>query len=282
VAFFLILWRLKGEWAEARGEKFDLIGAVVFSISLVMLLYGFTTLPATRGIVLVVLGVLGVLAFVRREMKMESPLLNIGLFRKNTVFIFSNLAMLIKYCAAFAISFLMSIFLQYIKGFSPQMAGLILVTTSFIIVIFAPVAGRLSDRFEPRRVAALGMAFSFVSLLLLIFLNEGTALWLIVVILAISGLGVAFFASPNTNAIMGSVERQFFGVAAGTQGTMRSTGMMLSMGIVMILFSIFIGKAGITPEYYPAFMTCMKLSFIIFAALCFGGIFAQLAGGKAR
>ena len=282
VAFFLILWKLKGEWSEAKGEKFDLIGSANFSISIVILLYGFTTLLTMPGIVLVVLGVVGLMVFVRREMKMESPLLNIGLLRNNKVFVFSNLAMLIQYSAVFGISFLMSVFLQYIKGFSPEMAGLILVTTSVIIVIFSPVAGRLSDKFEPRKLAALGMSLSFISLLLLIFLDEGTPLWLIVVILAIYGLGVAFFSSPNTNAIMSSIGRHFFGVAAGTQGTMRSTGMMLSMGIVMILFSVFIGEAGITPENYPAFLTSMKLSFIIFTIISFGGIFAQLAGGGAR
>jgi EmrB/QacA subfamily drug resistance transporter len=282
VAFFLILWKLKGEWAEARGEKFDLFGSAIFSISLAVLLYGGSVIPTKLGFILVVLGLLGLFAFVRWEARTNSPILNIGLFRRNTVFVFSNLAMLIRYCAAFAISFLMSVFLQYIQGFSPQTAGLILVTTSIVIVIFSPIAGRLSDRFEPRRVAALGMTFSFVSLLFLIFLSQGTALWLILVILAISGLGVAFFSSPNTNAIMSSVKRQFFGVAAGTQGTMRSTGMMLSMVIVMILFHIFIGGASITPENYPAFLTSMKLSYIIFAVLSFGGIFAQLAGNKPR
>ena len=282
MAFFLILWKLKGEWAEAKGEKFDPVGSAIFIISLTLLLYGITALPSTLGIVLTVLGLLGMLVFVRWETKTESPVLNIGLFRRNRVFVFSNVAMLIKYCAAFAISFLMSVFLQYIKGFSPQLAGLVLVTTSVVIVIFSPFAGRLSDKFEPRRVAALGMAFSFVSLLLLISLNEETAVWFIVVALAMSGLGVAFFSSPNTNAIMSSVERQFYGVAAGTQGTMRSTGMMLSMGIVMILFSILIGEAGITPENYPAFLTSMRISYIIFAILCFIGIFAQLVGDKSR
>ena len=282
VAFFLILWKLKGEWAEAKGEKFDIVSSIIFIISIVVLLYGFTVLPDTLGIILTVIGILGLLAFVRLETKMKSPILDIGLFRKSRVFLFSNLAMLIKYCAAFAISFLMSIFLQYIKGFSPQIAGLILVTTSVVIVIISPVAGRLSDKYEPRRIAALGMVFSFVALLLLVFINKETALWLIIFALALSGLGVALFSSPNTNAIMGSVERQFFGVAAGTQGTMRSTGMMLSMGIVMILFSINIGEAGITPENYPAFLTSMKLSYIIFAVFCFGGIFAQLAGNKSR
>jgi MFS family permease len=157
-----------------------------------------------------------------------------------------------------------------------------MVTTSVVIVIISPVAGRLSDKYEPRRIAALGMVFSFIALLLLVFVNEETAIWHIIFALALSGLGVALFSSPNTNAIMGSVERQFFGVAAGTQGTMRSTGMMLSMGIVMILFSINIGEAGIMPENYPAFLKSMKLSYIIFAVFCFGGIFAQLVGNKSR
>lgn len=280
VALLLILWKLKGEWSEAKGEKYDGIGAAVFVVSMTLLLYGFTKIPAVHGIILVVVGILGILAFVWRERKTVSPLLDLDLFRSNPIFVYSNIAMLIKYCAAFAISFLMSVFLQYIKGFTPQIAGLILVTTSAVIVIASPVAGRLSDKFEARKVAALGMALSLISLLLLIFLNADTALWLIIVILAISGLGVSFFASPNTNAIMGSVDRKFFGVAAGTQGSMRSTGMMLSMGIVMILFSVIIGKAGITPETYPEFLTSMRLAFIIFAVLCFAGIFIQLGGGR--
>lgn len=280
VAFLLILWKLKGEWAEAKGEKFDLAGSSVFIVSITLLLYGFTEIPDTMGIVLACIGLLGLLVFIRLEIGMESPLLNIGLFRKNRVFVFSNVAVLIKYCAAFAISFLMSLFLQYIKGYSPQIAGLVLVTTSVVIVLFSAVAGRLSDRYEPRFVAALGMVFSLSAVTILIFLNESTPLWLIVFALALSGLGVAFFSSPNTNAIMGSVDRRFFGVAAGTQGTMRSTGMMMSMGIVMILFSVNIGGAGITPDTYPAFLTSMRYSFIIFAVLCFVGIFAQLVGDK--
>jgi EmrB/QacA subfamily drug resistance transporter len=280
IAFLLILWKLKGEWAEAKGEKFDFIGMAVFIPSMTLLLYGFTEIPDTLGIVLAGIGILGILVFVKLELRASSPLLNVNLFRKNRVFVFSNLAMFVKYCAAFAISFLMSLFLQYIKGYSPQIAGLVLVTTSVVIVIFSAVAGRLSDKFEPRRIAALGMGFSLAAVIILIFLRETTPLWLIVFALALSGLGVAFFSSPNTNAIMSSVDRQFFGVAAGTQGTMRSTGMMMSMGIVMILFSINIGETGITPDTYPAFMTSMRLSYIFFAVLCFGGIFAQLVGPK--
>jgi MFS family permease len=122
------------------------------------------------------------------------------------------------------------------------------------------------------------MAFNCVGLLLFIFIADKTPLWFIITGLAIYGLGMGLFSSPNTNAIMGSVSGKFLGVASGAIGTTRSTGQMLSMGIVMILFSIYIGQVEITPGYYPAFLVSMRTAFIIFTALCFGGIFAQLAG----
>ena len=118
--------------------------------------------------------------------------------------------------------------------------------------------------------------------LLFALLTEETWLGVIIAALVILGLGLAFFSSPNTNAIMGSVDKRFLGVASGTLATMRHGGMVLSMGIVMILFAIYIGGVQITPEYYPDFLVSAKVAFIIFAALCFGGIFVQLAGRKAK
>ena len=281
VVVVLIIWGLKGEWAEARGERFDFVGSVAFVLAVIVLMYGFTVLPAMMGIALVLLGVLGLLAFVWLEGRVPSPVLNVSLIRGNRGFVFSNLATLINYSAAFAMGFLMSLYLQYAKGLSPQTAGLILVVPPGVMTIFAPIAGWLSDRIEPRLVAAAGMAITCVALLLLIFLTEGTAEWFIIVNLAIYGVGAGLFSSPNTNAVIGSVDSRFLGVASSTVATMRSCGMMLSLGIVMIVFSVYIGHAQITPEYYPAFLTSVKVGFIIFAALCFLGIITQLAGKKA-
>jgi EmrB/QacA subfamily drug resistance transporter len=282
VVLVLVFWKLKGEWAEARGEKFDVIGSIIFGISLVVMLYGLTALPSVLGIVLIVLGILGLLAFVRWEARLESPILNIGVFRKNTVFVFSNLAMLIHICTAFAVIFLMSLYLQYSLGYSPQTAGLIMVVQPVCTTICTPVAGRLSDRVDPRMIAGLGMLLVAVALVLFIFITETTSLGYIIAGLAVCGIGIGVFASPNANAIMNSVETKFLGVASGAQGTMRSCGQILGMAIVMILFSIYIGKAAITPEYYPAFLTSAKVAFIVFAAIGFGGVFAQLAGLKIK
>ena len=276
----LMLWKIKAEWAEARDEHFDFRGAFLYMAALSALMYGFSSLTRTLGVWLVVIGLILIIIFTFRERKVKNPLLDITLFRHNTVFVFSNLAALINYSATFAVSFLLSLYLQYIKGFSPLHAGVILVAQPVVQAIFSPFAGRLSDRMEPRIVASMGMSLTAFGLGLLILLNNQASILFIVAILFILGLGFAFFSSPNTNAIMSSVEQQFYGVASGTLATMRMTGQMLSMGIVMLIFALHIGDVPITPEAYPSFMGSMHSSLIVLSLLCFGGIFASLTRGK--
>jgi len=277
-----IFWKLKGEWADAKGEKFDLGGSVIYGIALVALIYGLSLLPEMSGVWTILIGILGILIFIRWETKVASPVLNIELFKNNPVFTFSNLAALISYSATFAVAFLLSLYLQYTKGLSPQNAGLILLSMPAMQAIFSPLAGRLSDRIEPRIIASVGMGLTTIGLVLLIFLDQNTAIEFILVSLIILGFGFALFSSPNTNAVMSSVDKRFYGVASATLATMRQIGMMLSMGIAMLLFALFIGRVEITPEYYPAFVSSLKIAFVIFAILCFGGIFASLARGKIR
>jgi predicted MFS family arabinose efflux permease len=282
IIFALVFWKLEGEWAEAKGEKFDFSGSIIYSLALIAIMYGFSLLPAISGAFIILIGVLGISAFVIWEIKAKSPILNISLFKNNMVFALSNLAALVNYSATFAVGFLLSLHLQYIKGLSPQDAGLILVSQPIIMAIFSPLAGRLSDKIEPRIVASIGMMLCVIGLFFFIFLGESVALELIIAGLILLGFGFALFSSPNTNAVMSSVEKRFYGVASATLGTMRSVGQMISMGIVTLMFAINIGKRQITPEYYPLFLRSAKLAFIIFAVLCFGGVFASLARGKVR
>jgi len=274
------LWKLKGEWADARGEKFDLPGAVIYSVALVTIIYAFSVFPALWGTWLIIAGVIGLVIFVRWEMKQEHPVLQIGLFKNNTVFAFSNLAALINYSATFAVSFLLSLYLQYVKGFTPERAGLVLIAQPIMMAVFSPVAGILSDRIEPRIVASLGMAITTVGLLMLVFVSSDVGLGFVIISLIVLGFGFGFFSSPNTNAVMGSVDRKSYGVASGMLGTMRLTGQAISMGMALLLFALYIGRVQITPEYYPLFLKSMRTAFIIMAAICFGGIFASIARGK--
>ncbi len=278
----LLFARVKGEWAEARGERFDFIGTISYSLSLIAIIYGFSLLPERLGMWLTVAGAVGIFAFIRQQMKSAHPLLDINLFRKNRVFTFSNLAHLLSYSAAFAVSFLMSLYLQYIKGLSPQSAGLILVVMPAVQAGFSPLAGRLSDRTEPRILVSIGIGLITIGLALLILLNEATDLEFILGSLITIGLGFAFFASPNVNAIMSSVRERRYGVASAILATTRQIGMMFSMGIAMLLFSLYIGRVEITAEYYPLFLESARLAFIISTALCSAGIVVSLTRGNTR
>jgi EmrB/QacA subfamily drug resistance transporter len=282
IIIFFIFWKLKGEWHEAKEEKFDLTGSIIYSMTLLLILYGFSQLSSMRGVWFILPGAVGILAFVKWETKIASPILDINLFRKNRTFAFSNLAALINYSATFAITFLLSLYLQYIKGLTAENAGLILLSQPIVQAFFSPFTGRLSDRIEPRIVASIGMALTAGGLFLFIFLNEMTSLGFIIASLILLGFGFALFSSPNTNAVMGSVEHRYFGVASGTLGTMRTMGMVLSMGITIMIFSIVIGKVRITPQYYPVFLKSTKIAFTFFTVLCLGGILASLARGKVR
>ncbi|MGF7119593.1 MFS transporter [Methanobacterium oryzae] len=273
----LTLWKLKGEWAACRGEKLDIPGTILYSIALFTFMFGFSELPGIIGIIMIIIGLIGLIAFVIFELKVEVPVFNMKLF-KNRTFGFSSLAALINYMATFAVSFFLSLYLQFIKGFDASGAGLILVAQPVVMAILAPMAGRLSDRYDPRIIATIGMSLSTLGLAQFIFLNTNTDVIFITIGLVVLGAGFGLFSSPNTNAIMGSVERRFMGIASATVSTMRLIGQTLSMGIAVLLFSLIIGKVQIMPENYPALLSSIQIAFIVFTALCFVGIFVSFAG----
>jgi MFS family permease len=281
VITFVVL-RLKGEWAEARGEGFDLAGSILYALTLLALMYGFSRLPDVLGVGLMLGGIVGLVAFVAWELRAAFPVLNIRLFAGNRTFTFSNLAALINYSAVSATAFLLSSYLQYIKALTPQQAGLVLLAQPIVQATLSPLAGRLSDRIEPRIVASIGMAFTAIGLGLLALLTASTPLWAIVACLLLLGVGFALFSSPNMNAIMGSVERRFYGVASGMLGTARLIGQTFSMGVVTLLLALLIGPVAISPELYPDFLTTTKIAFATFTALCVCGIFASLTRGNIR
>jgi EmrB/QacA subfamily drug resistance transporter len=278
----VVRWRLPGEWAEAAGETFDIPGAILYGLSLIAIMGGISVLPAMSSVALILCGLGSLAAFVAWELRTAQPVLRLALYMSNRVFAFSNLAALINYSATFAVTFLLSLYLQHIKGLDPQSAGLIMVAQPVVQASFSPLAGSLSDRVEPRIVASVGMFVTFLGLGSFILLDGGTSLVVIASSLVVLGFGLALFASPNTNAIMGSVDRRYYGIASGSVGTMRLLGMMISMGIATLLFALVIGKVPITVETYPSLIRSVRAAFIIFTILCIGGIAASSVRGRLR
>jgi len=271
---------VENDQRNVPGEKFDSVGAFLLASGLLAVMYGFSSLPSPTGFLLIGIGIFDIIGFVFFEMKASQPIVDINLFRHNAVFAFSNLAALINYAATFAVTFLLSFYLQNIKALTPQFAGLILITQPIVQAVFSPMIGRLSDRMEPRLLASSGMGLTLLGLIMLVFLDGQSALLYILICLVVLGCGFALFSSPNTNAVMSSVDSQVYGVANATLSTMRQMGMTFSMGIVMMCISLFLGKAEIVAGNQGQFLNSMRISFVIFALMCGGGIFASLARGN--
>lgn len=276
----LAWWKLREEKWTRDTRSFDLAGSLVYGISLATLMYGFSRLPAPLGIGLTLAGVAGLGGFLFLERRHPNPVLELTLFGHNPVFTFSNLAALIHYSATAAVGFLLSLYLQSVRGIRPQAAGTILLIQPVFQALFSPLAGWASDRIEPRVVASTGMGLTTAGLLLLLRLEGTTAIPYVSFALALLGFGFALFSSPNSNAIMSSVERPHYGLASAILGTMRLIGQTMSMGIVMLIFALLMGGQTVSPETAPRFLLSLRAAFVVFAGLCFLGIFASLARGR--
>jgi EmrB/QacA subfamily drug resistance transporter len=280
LALFGIFRFLKGEWIDAKGEKFDRTGSVIYALGLSAIICGCSVLPSISGFLLVAAGIVIFIFFVYYEKHQEMPVFNINMFLQNRVFRMSSFAALINYSATFAIGFMLSLYLQYVKEFNAQQAGLILVVQPVIQTVISPLAGKWSDKADAGKIATLGMAIIVLCLLAMLFLRPETPLYRLIVILIVLGTGFALFSSPNVNMIMGSVENRFLGMASATTGTMRLTGQALSMGITMMMISVFVGKTQISHDIYPLFIKCMHYTFGIFVILCILGVYTSMVRNK--
>jgi len=278
-ATLLATWGLRAEWADSKGERFDLIGSTCYILALAATLYGLSSVFQEEwakyilgtGLVLMVI-------FLCYETKQDYPIFQVGLFRRNTIFAFSNLAAMISYSATFAIGFLISLDLQVVRGYDSQVAGLVLLSQPLIMAILSPFTGTLSDRIEPRLIASWGMGITTLGLFFLIFITADTTLWTIVADLVLLGIGSALFAVPNNNAIMGSVGKELYGVASSTLGTMRLVGGAVSMAVVTSILSIYIGDSDLGRDYAHMLVAASRTAYILLTVICFAGILASLAG----
>jgi Na+/melibiose symporter-like transporter len=225
-------------------------------------------------------GLVMLVIFVRYELKQQFPALNVKLFRENRAFAFSSLAALLSFGATFPVPFILSLYLQYLIGFEPERAGLVILTMPAMQAVFSLVTGRLSDRIKPRLLAATGTGICGIGLVMLAFLNATTPVGYIVGGLSLLGLGVAFFAAPNITAIRGSVTARDYGVAGAVTATMRTIGIAFGMGIVLLMMSLYVGNEQIVPANHAALLESMRISFIIFTGICGVGVAASLAQGK--
>lgn len=273
---------LKGEWADSRSQRLDLPGSLLYAVAILSLIYGATLLPSPVGCVLMAIGIAGLLFFFRQQRQRAQPLFEVALFVENRTFAFSSMAALLNYSATFAVTFLLSLYLQYLKGMPPRAAGLLLMAQPVMMAIFSPIAGRLSDRIEPRLLASAGMAITVAGMLVLTQLRADSGSTGIVCTLVLLGFGFALFSSPNMSAIMGSVTKEQYGIASGAVATMRLMGQMLSMAIATVVLALLLGQEAIGPDNYDRFLLSIRVVFTLSALLCGVGVYFSLFRGRLR
>jgi EmrB/QacA subfamily drug resistance transporter len=274
---FLLLafihFKLPGEWKNDKHSRFDWVGSCIFITFSCSLVYGLSKLPSILGVAILGLSVLSIISFIVHQKRHPQPLIRVQMFKESRVFSLSLTTSFFMYGSNFAILFLLSLYLQYIKGYGPAYAGQILLTQALLMAIVAPFAGKLADRFEPRVIATLGCAIVGIGFVLLIQLSTTTSASYISLSLALMGLGFGLFSTPNNSAIMGAVNEQEVGVASASMNLSRTIGNLFGMSLVNLMMHYYIGEATFSSENTAQLMSTislaltMSLSFVIIATL---------------
>jgi len=248
---FAIPLLIKHEWIEQGSGNFDKIGSLIYGISLFCLIFGFSELMSAEAITLLVFGILGFFIFYNYEKKISSPVFQVSLFKNNRAFVFASLSAFFSYAATTATTFMLSLYLQITRGFDAKNTGLILVSSAVVQSIASLYAGRLADKFEPSKIASLGMGLNVVGLFGLIFIGIESSIFIIIAMLLFLGLGFGSFSSPNTKV-------------TATVGTMRLAGQAFSMGVAVMA----IGNFG-------TFMQSWRFTFALCSFFCMIGTYLQ-------
>ena len=281
VILALLLTKISDEWPSFENMPLDFKGSLTYGIGIVLFMYGFTILNTQLGVILTILGVIILIIFVLIELRQAYPVFDIKFF-KNHKFLSANFASLCAYLATYAVTTILNYHLQYIKGFDSQTAGMILLVAPLCQVVLAPIAGRMSDRFIPQILAAIGMALGTLSLFLFSSLDSATSMEFLIMSMIIYGVGFGLFSPPNTNVIMGSVPPKDTSVASAAVATMRTVGQAMSMGILTLVFAFIMGDVPIIQQYYPLLVQSCQVTCLICVVLCIASVFASFVGIKAK
>ncbi len=260
--------------AAAGAKRFDWKGSLLFTAAITAVMYALSTLRSeSLSPWLLALGLLMFYAFVKVEKRSEAPIIDVRLFSQNLPYTMANLAALLNYGAIFAVSYLMSVYLQTVRGFSAQTSGFVLMASTAVIAVFSPLFGRVSDKHSPYFLSALGMGICGTAIGMLTFISEDTHIGIIAAVLAVSGFGFSLFSSPNTNAVMSSVSEQGYSSATSVLASMRSAGHTTSMAIITLIMGIFMEDKPLAEAQSETIIMIMRVSFALFAFFCILGIF---------
>ena len=186
---------------------------------------------------------------------------------------------MLLYMSAFSSIFMLSIYMQVSLGHSARVAGQVLAIGSILMALTSPVAGRLADRYPPRMLSSLGVLGVLASVLLALSLDDSSSLAMVTLVLAVQGLGFAFFSSPNMTTIMNSVSAESTSMASALAAKSRSLGMVIGMLITTVLISLNLGNDPVA-QHPLRFIDIMVSAFAILAALSVAALVVSILAAK--
>jgi len=273
VAGLIATLYFKTDFKTSEGEPFDMRGALLYALGIIVLMYGIITLPDALSGLFIAGGIVLLIAFFNFESKAEHPVLMVKLF-SGKVFRRSNIAAFLNYGSSFAVLYTVNLYLQYIVGLGPATAGMIILLQPVIQAAITPFSGRMSDKIDPRILTTSGMMLMCASTVMMMFLSSEVNMIKIYLILMFTGAGYALFSAPNTNLIMGNVCPKNYSESSGVISVMRQVGMMSSIAIVMCMISLNMGTtAAVEPETFDAFINSIRYSFAVCFVLAVIGCF---------
>jgi MFS family permease len=257
--------------------KLDWSGMACYIVALFLFLYGLSTIIDSRlGIALTIIGLALCVLFVFIELRTKAPIIDVRIFTRNKNFTLSNIAAMFNYAATFAVTYLMSIYLQEIKGMSAWAAGIFMVSQPIVQAVISPVSGRLSDRHSPYILASAGMAVCTAGMVCFALFRIDSSLILVMGTLLLTGAGMGLFSSPNQTAIMSSVDAENYSMASSLISTSRSIGSVFCMALIALVTSVQLGSQTFAQASKLQVMGSFRTGFIIFSVICAVGIFISL------
>ncbi len=232
LAVSMIAWRVPGDWFGERQSRFDWVGAVTFGVWAIALVIGLTGLPGLWQSAVLAFSFVLLVQFIRRQARREQPLIRVQMFRESRLFSFSLITALFMYASSYPLGFLLSLYLQYVRGYGAAEAGQVLLVQALTMACVAPLAGRLSDYLPARWLASAGCFCTLCGYGLLSTLGVSTAPGFIILALFLVGLGFGCFSSPNNHVVMQSAHSTEVGVAAATLNLARVVGNLVGMSLV--------------------------------------------------
>lgn len=277
-------------------EKLDLSGMVVLGVAVTLLLLG-GVLIASNGIsalnaITTIVGAILVICFYLMQRRSKSPTIPLDMF-SNRVFTNSVLSSFFQGLGFLGVTFMIIMYLQGVRGFSPFYASVLLIPGYVLSGIISPFMGRISDKHGSRSIATLGIAIQIVGVLVYLTISATSSIYVIILGSIIMGIGAAMFWPSNSSAVMANTEPQRFGVASGLLRLFSGIGMMGSFIVVMVTaafsisrnlaFEIFVGTSKITSSVAGAFVTGMHSAFIaMIVILIIAGITSLTRGKEQR